>query len=66
MACERTYWTVILGVGADLLISLLVLPRQAVMRVAAIIAASAVFIIARSLWNELVLTTKVASVITRK
>lgn len=52
LADKRTWTTVVAGVGVDLLIALLVVPRSAWLRISAIITASSIAIIARSLINE--------------
>lgn len=49
---RRTWITVVIGVGVDLLILLMVLPINTVATIALIIAVSAVPIIARSIINE--------------
>lgn len=53
LAFKRTWITVVIGVGVDLIILLLVLPVRHVMRVLYIVALSSLGIIARSLHNEL-------------
>lgn len=53
LALRRTWLTVVVGVGVDLLIMLCVVPLTTWLIVCAIIAASSVGIIARSLHNEL-------------
>jgi hypothetical protein len=53
LALRRTWLTVVVGVGVDLLIMLFVVPLTVWLLVCAIIAASSVGIIARSLYNEL-------------
>jgi len=52
LAVKRTWLTVVVGVGVDLAILLLVLDWQTWLTVAAVIAASSVGIIVRSLYNE--------------
>jgi len=52
LADERTHYAVIVGVGVDLLLLALVLPRKMWRRVATVIALSAVGPVARSQWNE--------------
>ena len=52
LALRRTWITVVAGVGADLLIALLVIPWAYWWPLAAIVALSALPIIARSLVNE--------------
>jgi hypothetical protein len=52
LAARFTWLAVVVGVGVDLLIALLIVPLETWLEVAAIIAASAVAIIGRSLWNE--------------
>jgi len=53
LARKRTWITVVIGVGGDLAILALVLEPQTLALVAAIIAVSAVGVIARSLGNEM-------------
>lgn len=53
LAYRRTWITVVVGVGVDLLLMLLVLDLIVWLQVFAIIAVSSVGIIARSLHNEL-------------
>ena len=52
LALKRTWVTVVIGVGVDLLIVLLVVDFETWGRILAIVVASSVGIIARSLWNE--------------
>ena len=52
IALKRTWLSVVIGVGVDLLIALIVIPKRMWARFAMIIAASSVGIIARSLINE--------------
>lgn len=52
LAIRRTWLTVVVGVGMDGLILLLVLPFNLWLQAAAVIAASSVGIITRSLINE--------------
>lgn len=52
LALRRTWLTVVVGVGIDLLILATVLPLEAWLLMCAVIAASSVGIIARSLYNE--------------
>ena len=52
LAVRRTWLTVVIGFGVDLLILLAILPVTVWLQVGAIIAASSVGIIARSLANE--------------
>ncbi len=52
LAVKRTWLTVVVGVGVDLLIALIAVPSRVWRRVALIIAASALGIVARSLINE--------------
>ena len=52
MAIKRTWLTVVVGVGVDLIILILVLDWQTWATVAAVIAASSLGIIVRSLYNE--------------
>ncbi len=53
LALRRTWITVVIGVGVDLLILKSILNRQAWARVIAVISLSSVLIILRSLINEL-------------
>lgn len=53
LAVRRTWITVVVGVGMDLLIMLLVIPFSAWLVVASIIFASSFGIVARSLYNEI-------------
>lgn len=52
LAYQRTWLTVVVGVGGDLIIALYCVERKQWLRFATIIAASSVGIIARSIWNE--------------
>ena len=52
LAIKRTWLTVVIGVGADLALLLLVLDIHTWSTVTAIVAASSIGIIARSLYNE--------------
>ena len=52
LAVKRTWITVVIGVGVDLLIVLIAIPKKMWARVEMIVAASSVGIIARSLINE--------------
>lgn len=52
LAVKRTWLTVVIGVGVDLAILLLILDWQTWLTVAAVIAASSLGIIVRSLYNE--------------
>jgi len=52
LALRRTWLTVVVGVGVDLLILATVLPLEAWLLMCAVIAASSVGIITRSLYNE--------------
>lgn len=52
LARRRTWLTVVVGVGVDLLLALLLVPLVAWLAVVAIVALSAVGIVGRSLWNE--------------
>jgi len=52
LAVRRTWLTVVVGVGIDLLIAILVIPLDTWLLVVAIIAASSLGIIGRSLYNE--------------
>lgn len=53
LAVRMTWLSVVIGVGGDLLISLLVIPFKSWQRVAGVFALSAVGLIARSLINEI-------------
>lgn len=53
LAVRRTWITVVVGVGIDLLLMLLVVPLATWFLIVGIIAASAIGIIARSLYNEI-------------
>lgn len=52
LALRRTWFTVVIGVGVDLLIALLVTPLEVWLVVCAIVTASSLGIITRSLYNE--------------
>ena len=52
LAIKRTWLTVVIGVGIDMALLLLVLDIRTWSAVAAVIAASSVGIIGRSLYNE--------------
>jgi len=52
LALKRTWLTVVIGLGVDLLIALAVVPTEVWVKVLVIIAASSLAIIARSLINE--------------
>lgn len=52
LAIKRTWLTVVIGVGVDLALLLLVLDIRSWSTVVAVIAASSVGIIGRSLYNE--------------
>lgn len=52
LANRRTWVTVVVGVGVDLLIGLTIVELQDWLRFAAVIAASSIGIIVRSLYNE--------------
>lgn len=52
LAMRRTWLTVVVGVGADLLLLLLVLDWHMWAQVVAIVAASSIGVIVRSLHNE--------------
>lgn len=52
LAYQRTWLTVVVGVGGDLLIALWCVERKQWLRIAVIIAASSIGIIVRSLYNE--------------
>lgn len=53
LATRMTWVSVVIGVGGNLLISLIVVPIQAWQRVAGVFALSSLGIIARSLINEI-------------
>lgn len=53
LAAKRAWLTVTVGVGVDAAILLLCLPLSTVLTVVAVVAASAIGIVARSLINEL-------------
>lgn len=53
LAEKRTWLTVVIGVGVDLLILYPLVPRREWIKFFSIIALSSVAIIFRSLWNEL-------------
>jgi hypothetical protein len=52
LAMRRTWLTVVIGVGGDLLILLLIVPFETWLIAATVIAVSAIGIIVRSLVNE--------------
>lgn len=52
LALRRTWLTVVVGVGMDLLIMLLVIPLEAWLCVCAVVACSSLGIIARALYIE--------------
>lgn len=52
LAVRRTWLTVVIGVGVDLLIALLVIPLESWLPFCLLIFASSLGIIARSLYNE--------------
>jgi hypothetical protein len=52
LAARMTWLSVVIGIGVDLLILALVIPLEALLAVVAVIGASALPIIARSLINE--------------
>jgi uncharacterized membrane protein YczE len=52
LAIKRTWLAVVIGVGVDLVILLLILDPQTWASVAAVIAASSIGVIVRSLYNE--------------
>lgn len=53
LAARMTWLSVVIGVGGDLLISLLIVPFKSWQRVAGVFALSSLGIIARSLVNEI-------------
>jgi hypothetical protein len=63
LARKRTWLTVVIGVGMDLLIMRLVVCWEVWLEIAGIVAASSVAIIGRSLWNELQETNEVLDVL---
>lgn len=52
LAARRAWLAVAIGIGVDLLILLVVLPVLLWLQVGAVVGASALGLIARSLWNE--------------
>lgn len=52
LAACRAWLAVVIGLGVDLLILLAVLPLADWLRAVAVIAASSIGIVGRSLWNE--------------
>ena len=52
MAARLTWLTVVIGIGVDLAIALFIIPLDAWLRIAGVIAASSIAIIARSLLND--------------
>lgn len=52
IARKRTWFSVVIGIGVDLLIMLAVIPFDVWVSVVSVIALSSVFIILRSLYNE--------------
>lgn len=52
LAQRRTWLTVVVGVGIDLAILLIILSPWVVLQILAVVAASAVGIVARSIYNE--------------
>lgn len=52
MAARLTWLTVVIGIGVDLVIALFIIPLDAWLRVAGIITASSIAVIARSLINQ--------------
>ncbi len=52
LALRRTWVTVVVGVGVDLLILAMMIPLETWLLTCAVIAASSLGIIARSLYNE--------------
>jgi len=59
LAVKRTWLTVVIGIGVDVLIALLVIPWEQWWPFVAIIAVSSVLIIFRSLYNELTETKEI-------
>jgi hypothetical protein len=53
LALRRTWFTVVVGIGVDLLIILLLIDIQTWLKIFAVVGFSSVGIIARSLYNEL-------------
>jgi hypothetical protein len=52
LAARLTWLSVVIGIGVDLLILALVIPLDAIIAVVAVIGASSLPVIARSLFNE--------------
>jgi len=52
MAARLTWLTVVIGIGVDLIIALFIVPLDAWLRIAGIITASSIAVIARSLINQ--------------
>jgi hypothetical protein len=52
LARKRTWITVVIGVGVDLIIALAIVDKETWLKIVAIITLSSVFIIVRSLANE--------------
>jgi hypothetical protein len=53
LAIRRTWLTVVIGVGVDMLILTIALPVRTIATVAGVVSLSSIAMIARSLWNEL-------------
>jgi len=53
LAQKRTWLTVVIGIGVDLLLLLPVIPRRTWFKIFTVIGFSSLAIIFRSLWNEL-------------
>lgn len=66
LAQKRTWITVVIGVGVDLIILLFIIPFRTWVKVTSIIVLSSVPIIFRSLSNELAETLEEMSVIKRR
>lgn len=66
LAAKRTWITVVVGLGLDLLILLLVLPWQIWLQVFFVIVFSAVLIILRSLVNEYRENEEIIDVLTKE
>jgi hypothetical protein len=64
LAVKRTWITVVIGVGVDLLLVLLVVSLETWLYVVAVLAASSVPIVARSLYNEFAETLEILSALT--
>ena len=63
LAVKRTWITVVIGVGVDLLLALLVVPWESWLVFVSIVALSSIGIVVRSLYNELTETKEVLDAI---